>query len=310
METDSTTFTDCVNCLVAFTNSRCSPDVSLNAIAFLRFCALELAEGALGNLEEMPDPAAAAAAAERRQESSDVPQPTQVVRRSGKGTTSFTDADAHLYFWFPLLAGLSELTFDTRRDVRHSALEASAPPLQRGDLAIHPSCLLRLSGPKILRLDNQPRLLAGPLAPLFPPHTSPTPPLCARVSPARSLEQVLFDTLKFHGDNFSESFWARVFDKILFPIFDHVRAEGLAAGAGGEIDAWLYETCTHCLHLIVELFAQFYAQARAEAGARGSGEGLLALGSALASRCRRYCFGTDPRRSAPPRRCRACWGGS
>lgn len=57
METDSTTFTDCVNCLVAFTNSRCSPDVSLNAIAFLRFCALELAEGALGNLEELPDPA-------------------------------------------------------------------------------------------------------------------------------------------------------------------------------------------------------------------------------------------------------------
>lgn len=57
------------------------------------------------------------------QKTVDVPQPTQVVRKTGKGTTSFTDADAHLYFWFPLLAGLSELTFDTRRDVRHSALE-------------------------------------------------------------------------------------------------------------------------------------------------------------------------------------------
>jgi len=196
VETDSTAFTDCVNCLVAFTNSRCSPDVSLNAIAFLRFCALKLAEGALGNLE----------AAQAGTEAGSVAQ-----RSGAPGATFFTDADAHLYFWFPLLAGLSELTFDSRRDVRHSALE------------------------------------------------------------------VLFDTLKFHGSSFSTRFWERVFDKILFPIFDHVRAEGLTSGQGGqagtdsldgapadspagEVDAWLFETCTHCLHLIVDLYAQFFAQ--------------------------------------------------
>ncbi len=39
----------------------------------------------------------------------------------------FTDKDEHMYFWFPLLAGLSELTFDPRPDIRYSALEARAP---------------------------------------------------------------------------------------------------------------------------------------------------------------------------------------
>ena len=203
VETDSSAFTDCVNCLVAFTNSRCSPDVSLNAIAFLRFCALKLAEGALGNL----DTAQSAALSE----SPSGPRTPGPAARPA--VTVFTDADAHLYFWFPLLAGLSELTFDSRRDVRHSALE------------------------------------------------------------------VLFDTLKFHGSAFSTAFWGRVFDKILFPIFDHVRAEGLTTTAGSddapmpgspslpgapqpsdEVNAWLFETCTHCLHLIVDLYAQFFEQ--------------------------------------------------
>lgn len=47
-ETEVTTFTDCVNCLIAFTNNPHSLDVALNAIAFLRFCAVKLAEGAIG----------------------------------------------------------------------------------------------------------------------------------------------------------------------------------------------------------------------------------------------------------------------
>lgn len=42
---ETTTFTDCVNCLIAYTNNPHSLDVSLNAIAFLRFCAMKLAEG-------------------------------------------------------------------------------------------------------------------------------------------------------------------------------------------------------------------------------------------------------------------------
>ena len=47
-ETETATFTDCVNCLIAFTNNPHSLDVALNAIAFLRFCAMKLAEGAIG----------------------------------------------------------------------------------------------------------------------------------------------------------------------------------------------------------------------------------------------------------------------
>ncbi|KAK6140598.1 hypothetical protein DH2020_025662 [Rehmannia glutinosa] len=47
-ETETTTFTDCVNCLIAFTNTRFNKEISLNAIGFLRFCAAKLAEGDLG----------------------------------------------------------------------------------------------------------------------------------------------------------------------------------------------------------------------------------------------------------------------
>lgn len=52
------------------------------------------------------------------------------------------------------------------------------------------------------------------------PAPPPTPPT-ARYS---ALE-VLFDILKFHGASFSPQFWLRVFDSVLLPIFDHVRAE-------------------------------------------------------------------------------------
>ena len=79
--------------------------------------------------------------------------------RLGDDVKDFTDAELDLSYWFPLLAGLSELTFDARRDIRRSALE------------------------------------------------------------------VLFDILKFHGDHFSPGFWAKVYESILMPIFDHVRAE-------------------------------------------------------------------------------------
>ena len=82
-ETETTAFTDCVNCLIAFTNSRFNQDVSLNAIAFLRFCALKLAQGELGITG-------------RNKEKDKSSSPT------------FTDRDDHIYFWFPLLVG--ELT--------------------------------------------------------------------------------------------------------------------------------------------------------------------------------------------------------
>ena len=68
-----------------------------------------------------------------------------------------------------------------------------------------------------------------PWAPSLPPCLSPPP--CRY-----SALEVLFDILKFHGASFSPQFWLRVFDSVLLPIFDHVRAEvrpgWRAAGAG------------------------------------------------------------------------------
>ena len=158
-ETETTTFTDCVNCLVAFTNNPHSLDVSLNAIAFLRFCALELAEGDIGQigLEGLPEggnvvdstttthhrirprvgPAEADVAAQAVSAAAAVAaavasasSPSGGGGGGGGGTVSlmkgsssrgairFTDRDEHMYFWFPLLAGLSELTFDPRQEIR------------------------------------------------------------------------------------------------------------------------------------------------------------------------------------------------
>lgn len=87
----------------------------------------------------------------------------------------------------------------------------------------------------------------------------------------KSALEVLFDTLRFHGHMFSSGLWERVFDKVLFPIFDHVRRATEPAALrqeqeGGppkeqaelEMDAWLYETCTLALQLVVDLFVKFY----------------------------------------------------
>ena len=192
IESDAVAFTDCVNCLVAFTNSEVGSEVCLNALAFLRFCALKLAEGALGDLEET-------VASEKQLISDGVVEITPT--KSTKATTCFTDADAHTHFWFPLLAGLSELTFDPRTEIRTSALE------------------------------------------------------------------VLFDTLKFHGSSFAPGFWARVYSRILFPIFDHVRADIVPQVTDGDddyqvatedIDSWLFGTCARCLELVVDLAVQFH----------------------------------------------------
>ncbi|KAF7139369.1 hypothetical protein RHSIM_Rhsim07G0026500 [Rhododendron simsii] len=194
-ETETTTFTDCVNCLIAFTNSRFNKDISLNAIAFLRFCAAKLAEGDLGSSSRNKEqegsgkisPSSPQNGKDRKHDNGDLP-----------------DKEDHLYFWFPLLAGLSELSFDPRPEIRKSAL------------------------------------------------------------------QVLFDTLRNHGHHFSLPLWERVFDSVLFPIFDYVRhtidpsgGDSLNQGTDSNLDeldqdAWLYETCTLALQLVVDLFVNFY----------------------------------------------------
>ncbi|KAL2460779.1 Brefeldin A-inhibited guanine nucleotide-exchange protein 2 [Abeliophyllum distichum] len=183
-ETETTTFTDCVNCLIAFTNSRFSKDISLNAIGFLRFCAAKLAEGDLGK------------------ETSGKVSPSSPHEGKDKKVDNGESIDKvdHLYFWFPLLAGLSELSFDPRPEIRKSAL------------------------------------------------------------------QVLFDTLRNYGQHFSLPLWEKVFESILFRIFDDAR-RAIDPSSGHEInddmeeldqDAWLYETCTLALQLVVDLFVNFY----------------------------------------------------
>ncbi|XP_023538858.1 brefeldin A-inhibited guanine nucleotide-exchange protein 2-like [Cucurbita pepo subsp. pepo] len=193
-ETETTTFTDCVNCLIAFTNNRFNKDISLNAIAFLRFCATKLAEGDLGFSSRNKDKELAGRGSLSPRRAKD-----------SKHDAEMTDKDNHLYFWFPLLAGLSELSFDPRPEIRKSAL------------------------------------------------------------------QVLFDTLRKHGHLFSLPLWERVFESVLFPIFDYVRhaidpssassSEQGMDSENGELDqdAWLYETCTLALQLVVDLFVKFYS---------------------------------------------------
>lgn len=106
-ETETTTFTDCVQCLLTFTNSRFNSDVSLNAIAFLRFCAVRLADGGLVCNKK-----------------SNVDGSSVVVNGvSDVQALTDNDNDDHVSFWNPLLSGLSKLTSDPRSAIRKSSLE-------------------------------------------------------------------------------------------------------------------------------------------------------------------------------------------
>lgn len=83
--------------------------------------------------------------------------PMHLRSRSLDKARRFSDHEEHLYFWMPLLIGLTELTFDPRPAVRRSALD------------------------------------------------------------------VLFDILHEHGACYSKGFWAKVFERMLLPIFDSVQ---------------------------------------------------------------------------------------
>ncbi|XP_061957956.1 brefeldin A-inhibited guanine nucleotide-exchange protein 1-like isoform X2 [Populus nigra] len=106
-ETERTTFTDCVRCLTTFTKSRFNSDVSLNAIAFLRFCALKLADGGLiCNVKSRVD---------------DLSIP--IIDEVALDVENHSNKDDHASFWIPLLTGLSKLASDPRSAIRKSALE-------------------------------------------------------------------------------------------------------------------------------------------------------------------------------------------
>ena len=51
----------------------------------------------------------------------------QVPQSPARPGLQFSDRDEHLYFWFPLLAGLSELTFEPQPDIRNGALGVRSP---------------------------------------------------------------------------------------------------------------------------------------------------------------------------------------
>ncbi|KAL6501089.1 Brefeldin A-inhibited guanine nucleotide-exchange protein 5 [Orobanche hederae] len=87
-------FMDCVNCLIGFANSKSSHRISLKAIALLRICEDRLAEGLI--------PGGAL-------------KPIDV--------TADESFDVTEHYWFPMLAGLSDLTSDPRAEVRSCALE-------------------------------------------------------------------------------------------------------------------------------------------------------------------------------------------
>lgn len=88
-ETETVTFTDCVRCLIAFTNSQFARDVSLNAIAFLRFCAVKLADGGL-----------VCNAKDRIDESSN-----PVPNENDTDIQTVVEKDDHALYWLPLLRG-------------------------------------------------------------------------------------------------------------------------------------------------------------------------------------------------------------
>lgn len=215
-ETETTTFTDCVNCLVAFTNSKFEKDISLQAIAFLQYCARKLAEGYVGSsLRKNP------------------PSSPQGLKGGRQDSGKFLESDEHLYSWFPLLAGKPFLHFLS--SCIYFSYQNSQHPVIFGFL-----CCAGLS-----ELSFDPRAEIRKVA-----------------------LKVLFDTLRNHGDLFSLSLWERVFESVLFRIFDYVRHDDDPSGEdstdqggyNGEVDqeSWLYETCSLALQLVVDLFVNFY----------------------------------------------------
>ncbi|OEL17658.1 Brefeldin A-inhibited guanine nucleotide-exchange protein 1 [Dichanthelium oligosanthes] len=180
-ETETTTFTDCVKCLITFTSSKFSSDASLNAIAFLRFCAVKLAEEGFICHDKDTDQ-----------------QPNNLDSLDGNG---MVHKDDHVYFWVPLLAGLARLTTDSRPTIRKGAVE------------------------------------------------------------------VLFDILQDHGHLFSQSFWANIFESVIYPLFssESFAPNGHISSVNStEDDSWNFETKMVALKCLADLYITFFEVMRPE----------------------------------------------
>jgi brefeldin A-inhibited guanine nucleotide-exchange protein len=137
-DADAQAFTDCVNTLVAFANNEYDTDVALNAIAFLRFCAIQLAEGQV--TDDGPPEEKLVGEGTGPNTWSDVAAPSSSPPRSQPSPTASptrhhsTSKDTHhpqqqnnydlpqLHFWIPILAGLADLSFDPQPVIQRSAL--------------------------------------------------------------------------------------------------------------------------------------------------------------------------------------------
>ncbi|KAK9101674.1 hypothetical protein Scep_025104 [Stephania cephalantha] len=89
-------FMDCVNCLIGFANNKSTHRISLKAIALLRICEDRLAEGLI---------------------------PGGALKPIDVNVDKDATFDMTEHYWFPMLAGLSDLTSDPRAEVRNCALE-------------------------------------------------------------------------------------------------------------------------------------------------------------------------------------------
>eukprot|EP00798_Chlamydomonas_sp_ICE-L_P022399 gene22399-29511_t len=292
-ETETTTFTDCVNCLIAFTSNPHSLTVALNSIDFIRFCAQKLADGAesqaiLSNPQQFCDQKLADGAESQATPSTPTKlslslltsSPPKLASLSLNGSQSLSlsasatlhqyhlmDKEEAVYFWFPLLAGLSELTFDPMPEIRNRSLEVLFDILQTHGSAFDAPFWQRIFDSILLPIFDYVR--AERIFDSIPL------PIFNYLRAERIFDSIplpifnylraerIFDSLPLPIFDYVRA--ERIFDSILLPIFDYVWAEVFDTTAlsserkKAREDAWLYETCTMCLRKMVDVFVLHYA---------------------------------------------------
>lgn len=109
-------FVECVNCLIAFAKAQHFKDISQKALASMVFCAGQLAGGNVCPLRKVnvAEESAYALRSGDDEETEEEVRDTHYV---------FTDEDAHIKYWFPVLTGFSEVVSHPHIDVRTVALE-------------------------------------------------------------------------------------------------------------------------------------------------------------------------------------------
>lgn len=171
-----------------------------------------------------------------RPASSLTPSLSPMAGRAGGGTgggddkrgdeTSGGGDGERLYLWFPLLAGLCELTFDPRPDTRHAAIEVLFDTL--------------LAHGGAFGAKTWDRVFGSALLPVFD-HVRAGEPRAA--------------TFARPGGDLGDSFELVAGAEAGTPTSS---SSAPVAAAAADEDAWLYETATRCLSRTVDVLARFY----------------------------------------------------